>query len=611
MIELLQGTRVERATRVVLGTGLTVDQDDDGNTIVSLDASSAGVAVQDDDTPETAATRIIFQGAVVSVDSATGIATLNLDSRYRLASASVPWGALSGVPVYASRWPTPAEVGALSASGGTLQGDLWVDGLLSGGTGAYTTAGVLDWNDVSNARSGSGYSLLLGTATNGPGPDSYFHPFGFEYQNKDGGGNLTQFAVPYGDNVTSGLWLRGRYEGTWTSWLRMVDVAYGDGRYAQGGGYTVGQDLRTTDGATFQNVSTQQPGTGYVRLATGTSAQVGYVEWYTPAGTRQGYMGWYTDYLTVQLENGHHFKFTGGNVYIGDYTSFYPSPTYAKGVLNLGNHSLHSDVEWLYLGDGSNAVYGGRGMAMYKLSLDGPLVAVDGSGTRFALGSYSGTLRMQGNSSVEGLGEGFSFLGSSDGWAHIEAQEIVANGWFRSTADGIGLYNNANGYYWFADSASGTWISRSVVGIQVQNTAGTTEGYVYFDGTGFGLLHSNGGWLLRGTPTATYLYSNGGVTIGMGTDQSGSVTNDWSVGRNLYVSATSQLSGAVGIGQAAGSDLLTVNGTARFVSTIFAEGGIQMTQPGGSTGTVPIVIIQSRAPTSSDAAAYGALWLEI
>ena len=49
-----------------------------------------------------------------------------------------------------------------------------------GGFGALG-AGVTDWNDASNARAGQGYVLLLGSAANGPGGDSYFHPFTFEY----------------------------------------------------------------------------------------------------------------------------------------------------------------------------------------------------------------------------------------------------------------------------------------------------------------------------------------------------------------------------------------------------------------------------------------------
>jgi hypothetical protein len=90
------------------------------------------------------------------------------------------------------------------------------EGQLVGGVGAVTTAGTLDWNDATNARSGNGYSLLLGTATNGPGGSIYFHSFCFEYANKDGTGNMTQWAIGYNDPTAR--YMRTRFSGTWTSW---------------------------------------------------------------------------------------------------------------------------------------------------------------------------------------------------------------------------------------------------------------------------------------------------------------------------------------------------------------------------------------------------------
>jgi hypothetical protein len=62
-------------------------------------------------------------------------------------------------------------------------------GLIVGGFGSATTSGTTDWNHSTNARSGQGYTLLLGTATNGPGGAFYYHPFSFEYSSKDGTGN--------------------------------------------------------------------------------------------------------------------------------------------------------------------------------------------------------------------------------------------------------------------------------------------------------------------------------------------------------------------------------------------------------------------------------------
>jgi len=96
-----------------------------------------------------------------------------------------------------------------------------VQGQIIGGFGAQTTAGVLDWNDPSNIRSGSGYTLLMGNAASGPGPVSYFHTFNFEYNSKNGSGNITQLAIPYASPSNAGIYIRGRYSGSWSSWSQI------------------------------------------------------------------------------------------------------------------------------------------------------------------------------------------------------------------------------------------------------------------------------------------------------------------------------------------------------------------------------------------------------
>lgn len=89
--------------------------------------------------------------------------------------------------------------------------------------GASSTGGVLDWNDVSNTRPGTGTSLLYGTATNGPtsSGSQYFHSFNLEYQTKNGAGNITQFAIPYANQINSGIYWRGRYSGAWSAWAQI------------------------------------------------------------------------------------------------------------------------------------------------------------------------------------------------------------------------------------------------------------------------------------------------------------------------------------------------------------------------------------------------------
>ena len=87
--------------------------------------------------------------------------------------------------------------------------------------GSVTTGGVTDWNDVSNTRPGTGYTLLLGSHTNGPGPGEYYHPFNLEYSSKDGTGNVTQFAISYGSPGNK-MYMRGRYAGSWSSWIAFL-----------------------------------------------------------------------------------------------------------------------------------------------------------------------------------------------------------------------------------------------------------------------------------------------------------------------------------------------------------------------------------------------------
>jgi hypothetical protein len=95
-------------------------------------------------------------------------------------------------------------------------GDIILSNQIHGGFGAKGTGGTLDWNHATNARSGMGYSLLLGTATNGMGGNVYYHVVNYEYGSKNGTGNLTQIAIPY--YGTSTIYSRNKYQGVWSSW---------------------------------------------------------------------------------------------------------------------------------------------------------------------------------------------------------------------------------------------------------------------------------------------------------------------------------------------------------------------------------------------------------
>ena len=107
---------------------------------------------------------------------------------------------------------TPTERLKIDASGNVLIADGTALSQLIGGIGAGTTGGSLDWNNASNARSGSGRTLLNGTATNGNGVSALYHPFSFAYTNT---GNMTQWAIGYNTNARYQRWF---YGGSWSSW---------------------------------------------------------------------------------------------------------------------------------------------------------------------------------------------------------------------------------------------------------------------------------------------------------------------------------------------------------------------------------------------------------
>ena len=106
----------------------------------------------------------------------------------------------------------------VTSRGATSNSSVTINGLMIGGLGSQTTGGTTDWDNSTNARSGQGHSLLLGTHTNGPGTTNYYHPISFEYSSKNGSGNLTQFAIPY---TGYNMYFRSRYSGTWAGWATM------------------------------------------------------------------------------------------------------------------------------------------------------------------------------------------------------------------------------------------------------------------------------------------------------------------------------------------------------------------------------------------------------
>lgn len=211
----------------------------------------------------------------------------------------------------------------------TVNGDLNFDpaGKIIEGFGASTTSGVLDWDDASNARAGSGNALLRGNdAANAPpaeGVNDYFHPFTYRYSVTD---NLTQFAIPYG-NKTHEMFMRGKFGGNWGTWTKFwTDQNQGTGS---------GLDADLLDGlegsSYLRGDNTAQSGNQLIKIAQGsdfavnqTEGGVQYVFWWdsstestkigTDGATGNGYIDLRAPLrgqFNVQLDSAS-FRYGGG-----------------------------------------------------------------------------------------------------------------------------------------------------------------------------------------------------------------------------------------------------------------------------------------------------------
>ncbi|MGE0637066.1 MAG: tail fiber domain-containing protein, partial [Bacteroidia bacterium] len=98
-----------------------------------------------------------------------------------------------------------------------------------------------------------------------------------------------------------------------------------------------------------------------------------------------------------------------------------------------------------------------------------------------------------------------------NGSAITNSANVYTSGWFRNTTNLNGLYNEAVGAHFYASAAhiwnmggGGTYPQL----IFRDNHQSTIRGYVYSDGSGFGLLHSSGGWAIRTQPGLQELYDD-------------------------------------------------------------------------------------------------------
>ncbi len=168
-------------------------------------------------------------------------------------------------------------------------------GPIVGGFGAISAyTGVNDWNDPSNAISGSGARLLSQTAANSPPITGYFHPFSFEYSSWDGSGNLSQFAIPYQSNLP--CFFRIRFSGVWGAWQQILSE----------NGY--GQFLPSADNAKTLGVAAKRFSTIYAATGAINTSDEREKEWAGGISEREyaagleiiGELGWYQWIESVQ-----------------------------------------------------------------------------------------------------------------------------------------------------------------------------------------------------------------------------------------------------------------------------------------------------------------------
>lgn len=101
---------------------------------------------------------------------------------------------------------------------------------------------TVDWNTI--LTPGVHPVLVLGTGTNGPGTGIYYYVQTFIYAST----NVTQMAIPY-TNAEQGIWIRHRYNGTWSAWTGIGTTSSNNyGTLSGSGGDQIGGYRKDADG---------------------------------------------------------------------------------------------------------------------------------------------------------------------------------------------------------------------------------------------------------------------------------------------------------------------------------------------------------------------------
>ena len=338
----------------------------------------------------------------------------------------------------------------------------------------------------------------LSQLTNGPG---FLGKFGNSYYQVDTWLQLTGYhglystlnsAHFYPNDASYGSW---RMLGTRNGWAGIEGPGNGNGNVVvmmnsgESGFYNTsyGWQWRWTNGTAYINRSTYGGGTQYTMWDSGNLSNLSQLT------NGPGFI------TATQQSLAYRGAITGGSQTEGILTSGW----YTVGETGYGAALLH------IAGIGSSSpafqLYFDYNDEMYFR------VARDAESQWDGIGRYSRRVWHTGNlTNLNQLSNGPGYL--VNGQSSVTFNEIYNNGWFRNNDAGEGLYNQATGRHFYSAGA-GYWHIDSSNGLVLYNqynasVGGATgrQGYLYFDGSGFGLLHSGGGWAVRTVSGTTELY---------------------------------------------------------------------------------------------------------
>ena len=207
---------------------------------------------------------------------------------------------------------------------------------------------------------------------------------------------------------------------------------------------------------------------------------------------------------TVRSNNDIYIDNNYGNGLVGVYSSYR-----YQGVFAMGNaYKLPAD------GTGTGNLYG---MAWSHPNAGGTASNLNSHGLLLLQnGSFMAALSTNGTFSADVRGTIFYDYNNTgyyvDPASTSQFASVLADNWFRPQGQ-TGLYSHSYGQHFYPESSGRFWRATGngsgSGGMQFyQNYESSLRGYVYWDGDGFGLLHSSGGWAVRTTTSLVELYGN-------------------------------------------------------------------------------------------------------